>query len=300
MPTGSAASERRSAWTAQPVTSRAAPCASIWPCSIDAACGAATEVAPQVHLADRSRGALDGRPWRAGVLRLLDQLPDRSAERRHRRCRGDDRASDRPKSTPTKTMIERDERPLRPEARAPGRRHRLWLAADAGLAGHEQGIEPHIPVFDKSERKDGTFIAQRLHLRPASDVYVCPAGKMLQARARRLVQRRRSRALLYRASQGDCAPCPLKPRCCPKHPDPQDAAQHPRRRAGHGPRASPRPTPTTVAHDRKKVEMLFAHLKRILKLDRLRLRGERRARRVPPRATAQNLRRMAKWFRSRQ
>ncbi len=47
--------------------------------------------------------------------------------------------------------------------------------------------------------------------------------------------------------------------------------------------------------DRKKVEMLFAHLKRILKLDRLRLRGLSGANdEFLLVATAQNLRRMAK------
>jgi hypothetical protein len=46
---------------------------------------------------------------------------------------------------------------------------------------------------------------------------------------------------------------------------------------------------------RKKVEMLFAHLKRILKLDRLRLRGPNGARdEFHLAATAQNLRKMAK------
>jgi hypothetical protein len=47
--------------------------------------------------------------------------------------------------------------------------------------------------------------------------------------------------------------------------------------------------------DRKKVEILFAHLKRILKLDRLRLRGPSGARdEFLLAAIAQNLRRMAK------
>ena len=47
--------------------------------------------------------------------------------------------------------------------------------------------------------------------------------------------------------------------------------------------------------ERKKVEMLFAHLKRILKLDRLRLRGLSGARdEFMLAATAQNLRRLAK------
>ena len=45
---------------------------------------------------------------------------------------------------------------------------------------------------------------------------------------------------------------------------------------------------------RKKVEMLFAHLKRILKLDRLRLRGPNGARdEFHLAATAQNLRKLA-------
>jgi hypothetical protein len=46
---------------------------------------------------------------------------------------------------------------------------------------------------------------------------------------------------------------------------------------------------------RKKVEMLFAHLKRILRLDRLRLRGPNGARdEFLLAATAQNLRKLAK------
>ena len=51
------------------------------------------------------------------------------------------------------------------------------------------------------------------------------------------------------------------------------------------------------ADNRKKVEMLFAHLKRILKLDKLRLRGFSGAKdEFLLAATAQNLRRMAKWL----
>ena len=48
---------------------------------------------------------------------------------------------------------------------------------------------------------------------------------------------------------------------------------------------------------RKQVEMLFAHMKRILKMDRLRLRGLSGARdEFLLTATAQNLRRMAKYL----
>ena len=49
-------------------------------------------------------------------------------------------------------------------------------------------------------------------------------------------------------------------------------------------------------HDRKRVEMLFAHLKRILRLGRLRLRGPRGAQfEFTLAAIAQNLRRLAKF-----
>lgn len=51
----------------------------------------------------------------------------------------------------------------------------------------------------------------------------------------------------------------------------------------------------TSRRQRKKVEMFFAHLKRILKLDRLRLRGPNGARdEFHLVATAQNLRKLAK------
>lgn len=51
----------------------------------------------------------------------------------------------------------------------------------------------------------------------------------------------------------------------------------------------------TSRRERKKVEMLFAHLKRILRLDRLRLRGPQVARdEFHLAATAQNLRKLAK------
>ena len=51
----------------------------------------------------------------------------------------------------------------------------------------------------------------------------------------------------------------------------------------------------TSRRQRKKVEMLFAHLERILKLDRLRLRGPNGAKdEFLLAATAQNLRKLGK------
>jgi len=99
----------------------------------------------------------------------------------------------------------------------------------------------------------------------------------------------------YRASKLDCDGCALKPRCCPNEP-----ARKILRSIHEGARDMARDLSLTDAwltsrRERKKVEMLFAHLKRILKLDRLRLRGPYGARdEFLLAATAQNLRKMAK------
>ena len=47
---------------------------------------------------------------------------------------------------------------------------------------HERGIEPHIPVFDKSGRSDGTFERADFTYDHRADLYVCPAGKALRPR----------------------------------------------------------------------------------------------------------------------
>jgi hypothetical protein len=99
----------------------------------------------------------------------------------------------------------------------------------------------------------------------------------------------------YRASKRDCEVCPLKPRRCPNTP-----ARKVPRSIHEGARDLARDIAKTEAYQisrcqRKKVEMLFAHLKRILKLDRLRLRGPNGARdEFHLAATAQNLRKLAK------
>jgi hypothetical protein len=164
---------------------------------------------------------------------------------------------------------------------------------------HDRGIEPHIPVFDKSQRTDGTFSREDVAYNHASDTYRCPAGKTLQHYRRWFTTPRagvmKDNSMRYRASKRDCEACPLKPRCCPKVP-----ARKISRSIYEGARDLAREIAKTEAYQtsrrqRKKVEMLFAHLKRILKLDRLRLRGPNGARDECHLATtAQNLRKLAK------
>jgi hypothetical protein len=101
--------------------------------------------------------------------------------------------------------------------------------------------------------------------------------------------------LLYRASKHDCDACELKPRCCPKMPSrkvPRSIHEKARDVAREIAKTN---AYVTSRRERKKIEMLFAHLKRILPLDRLRLRGPLGAQdEFLLAATAQNLRKLAK------
>jgi Transposase DDE domain len=160
-----------------------------------------------------------------------------------------------------------------------------------GWLVYEHGIEPHVTVFDKSGRQDGTFSRDDFTYDHASDVYICPGGKLLTTTGS-LID---GATLRYRASKYDCQACRLKARCCPKEP-----ARYVPRSIYEGARDMAREIARSwegrvSRRLRKKVEMLFAHLKRILKLDRLRLRGPNGARdEFILAATAQNLRKMPK------
>jgi hypothetical protein len=189
-----------------------------------------------------------------------------------------------------KTMIERTEKRfgLKPER----------LAADTAYGAapmlnwlvEEKAIAPHIPVNDKSRRDDGTFSRSDFRFDPASDVYHCPGGKQLRTSG----TVHNDKTLLYRASRRDCGICPLKPQCCPKEPSrkiPRNIHEYARdvARSFVGTEGFEQ-----SRRERKKIEMRFAHLKRILRLDRLRLRGPRGAQdEFVLAAIAQNLKRLA-------
>ena len=193
----------------------------------------------------------------------------------------------------SKTMIERTEQrfDIKPE----------WLAADTAYGSganlnwlvKDKKIAPHVPVIDKSNRDDGTFSREDFTFDKERNVYICPAGKILTTTGR-LVNDGET-TLLYFASVLDCRSCLLRARCCPKMP-----ARRIPRSIYEEARDVARALAKTKAfeqsrRDRKRVEMLFAHLKRILRLGRLRLRGPRGAQfEFTLAAIAQNLRRLAK------
>jgi len=190
-----------------------------------------------------------------------------------------------------KTMIERTEErfDLRPECLAADTAY--GSAAMLNWIVNERKIAPHIPVIDKSKREDGSLSRTDFAFDADRNVYVCPQGKLLHTTGRI----HDGETILYRARTHDCGPCPLKPKCCPKAPERKIP-----RSIYEDARDAARALADTEAfeqsrRDRKRVEMLFAHLKRILKLGRLRLRGPRGAQdEFTLAAIAQNLRRLAK------
>lgn len=169
-----------------------------------------------------------------------------------------------------------------------------------GWLVNEKQIEPHIPVWDKSERADGTFSSSDFTWDEASDQYRCPQGRPLRSQWRAFTNPRthvtQDNTILYTSRQSDCAACPMKSRCCPNTPIRKIA-----RSVHESARDVTRKLAKTAEYlqsrkDRKKVEVLFAHMKRILRVNRLRLRGRTGARdEFLLTAIAQNLRRLALW-----
>jgi transposase len=171
------------------------------------------------------------------------------------------------------------------------------LAADTAYGAvrmlkwlEDRKIAPHVPVWDKSARPDGTFSRADFVFDRDRNVYVCPGGAELTSTG----NIDQGHIIYYRASKKDCSVCSLKARCTTA------VVRKVTRDVDEDVRDRVRALATTEAfrqsrRERKKVEMRFAHMKRILKLDRLRLRGLSGARdEVLLTATAQNLRRLVK------
>lgn len=201
----------------------------------------------------------------------------------------------------TKTMIERVKDRLGLDTKKLIGDTAYGTAEFLGWMVNEKGIEPHVPVWDKGKRTDGTFSRSDFIFDEDNDQYICPNGKLLKRHRRNFKVPRtgvtKSNEIKYRASKLDCAACPLKEQCCPNvglrkvvrsiHESARDVARAVRQT----------PDYRRTRRQRKQVEMLFAHMKRILKMDRLRLRGISGARdEFILTATAQNLRRMAKYL----
>ncbi len=165
-------------------------------------------------------------------------------------------------ATAARTMIER--------ARATFSIEPQSLGADKAYGSGEflawlldRDIAPHIRVIDRTRQNAEFFTRGDFALEPEINAYRCPAGKLLKYRG----IGRASRVFTYNASPKDCAACPLKARC---------TAGRGRRLVvnfGEPAREQAKQLSETEAYwrswrERKKVEVLFAELKNVIKLRR--------------------------------
>jgi hypothetical protein len=183
------------------------------------------------------------------------------------------------------------------------------LVADGGYGSvdmvgrqvDERGIEQHVNLIDKSERTDGTFSREPTsHSIPNATSMSVPEVRSCENIAARSpcrakASQRTARSAIAPLNTTATPACsnPSAVRICP-HARSCDPFMKPLvTRPVRSPRL--RLTPSHVANEKRSVEMLFAHLKRIFRLDRLRLRGPNGAKdEFLLAATAQNLRKLAK------
>jgi transposase len=134
------------------------------------------------------------------------------------------------------------------------------------LVGHN--ISPYVPVIDRTRQRDGFFTRDAFTYDREADAYRCPADKPLTYRG----TVHASQVRRYRSRASDCAACPLKPRCTTARQRAvtrlvdEDARDLVRALAGTE-------GYTRARQRRKRIERVFGHLKRNLKLRTLKLRG---------------------------
>jgi transposase len=189
----------------------------------------------------------------------------------------------------TKTMITRTEQRL-------GLKAKRLVADTAYGTGKflgwliETGITPHIPVWDKSTREDGTLSRANFTFDNERNVYVCPAGKLLTTTG----SVGADHVVRYRALKRDCQVCRLKSQCCPQTPSRKVTRDRNEKARDHARALMGTPAFAKSRDERKKVEMRFAHLKTHHRFERMRLRGLSGARdEFHLAAIAQNLKTLA-------
>jgi len=172
-----------------------------------------------------------------------------------------------------------------------------WLGADKSYGTGPflawllaRGVEPHVPVLDRTAQTDGMFTRESFTYLEAKDAWRCPSGHMLRAAA----LDRSTGMKKYLARAGDCRTCALKPQCTTGKARGLSVSIHePARKAAQAFAGT-----TAYAQSqrwRQKVEILFAHLKQQFGIRRLRLRGlQGAAEEFHLAAAVQNLRRLAR------
>ena len=164
----------------------------------------------------------------------------------------------------------------------------------------KKAIQPHVTLWEKYVRDTGAYPRSAFIYDETSDSYSCPGGKQLKQFWRSYTKPRsgitKANTRIYRSRNTDCAACALKDKCCPSTPVrkmTRSVFEHARDVVR---RLRETPEYEQSKRDRKKVEMAFAHLKRVLGFRRLRLRGPTGAQdEFLLAATVQNLRKLTRY-----
>lgn len=164
----------------------------------------------------------------------------------------------------------------------------------------EKGIAPHVSLWEKYIRDTGAYPRSDFIYDETSDSYSCPGGKQLRQFWRSYKTQRsgvtKANTRIYRSRNTDCAQCPLKDKCSPDTPVRKMTRSIHEHARDVVRRLRETPEYEQSKRYRKKVEMAFAHLKRILGLRRLRLRGPTGASdEFLLAATVQNLRKLTRY-----
>ncbi len=152
----------------------------------------------------------------------------------------------------------------------------------------EREITPYIPVLDRKAQTFGKLTRDAFDYDADKDAYVCPQGHELPLRS----VNAETRVKRYKAKASLCRDCPLRAQCtdAPSRTVVRLMDEEARQKARD---LADTDAFHTARARRKKIEMLFAHLKRWLKLTRLRgLSGANEEFLLV--ATAQNLKRLVK------
>ena len=168
-----------------------------------------------------------------------------------------------------------------------------WMVDDKKIA-------PHVTLLETPGRPTQSFTQKDFTYDKTKDVFTCPGGKELRQFWRTYKVPRsgitKDKKRLYRSRNTDCKTCELKDKCCPTSPFKKVGRSIYEHARDEVRRLRKTPEYEQSKHDRKKVEMAFAHLKRILGFRRLRLRGPTGARdEFLLAATVQNLRKLTRY-----
>jgi len=124
-----------------------------------------------------------------------------------------------PEVAATKTMVDRVEERFGLSPRRLVGDTAYGVAPMLNWMVQEKHIAPHVPVWDKTARKDDTLSAGDFEWHEDSNEYRCPEGHALRSDWRQFKDPRdhvtKADTIIYRSSAGDCAHCPASSAVAP-------------------------------------------------------------------------------------